>query len=377
MSRNIGSIEDGRNIDSERGTLTGEGSVQIVRETDQRRKDEFQVFPLDPASQKGLLTGDASYYDRPVIKKSVWSWDIPAYYVIGGISGSSMVMGAAATLLDRDELPRLVKGSRWVGVIGALVSSVLLVHDLGRPSRFLHMLRVFRPTSPMSMGSWILVSFSSFSGVALLAELVDEIAPSPVRWIGDSAAVLAGVFGLGLSGYTGVLVGNTTVPVWQRSHRVLPVVFLASAAAGATAVFDLWEGNARELRIAAIFGAVAKITELTSIHIMEDDLASVPEAVRPLREGFSGFLWQAGKVLSLAGLALAIFSHRSRRVRRINAVVGTLGAACVKFGVHYAGQKSALNPRATFHQQRSGQGAFEVTGKSAITGPADERAFHS
>ena len=315
-------VQDGRHIDAERGTLSGEGSGQIVRESDFRRHDEFKVFPFDPASQAGLTTGDGSYYDRPVLKKSVWSWDIPAYYVIGGISGCAMALGAAATFLDRDELPHLVRGSRWVGVVGALLGSVLLIHDLGRPSRFIYMLRVFRPTSPMSVGSWILVSFSSFSGFSLLA----EFGPRQIRWIGDSSAVVAGVFGLGLAGYTGVLVGNTAVPVWQRSHRVLPVLFLSSAAAGATALFDLWEGNQRELKIAAVFGAAAKITELTSIHFLEQDLATVPEAVRPLREGLSGLLWQTGKVLSLAGLLLSLFSHRSRRVRRINALVGTVGS---------------------------------------------------
>ncbi len=364
-------LQDGRNIDPGQGTLSGEGSGQLVYESDSRRQDEFKVFPFDPSSQQGLTTGDASYYDRPVIKKSVWSWDIPAYYVIGGIAGCSMVLGGASTLLDRDDLPHLVRNTRWVAVVGAGISSILLVHDLGRPSRFIYMLRVFRPTSPMSVGSWILTAFSSLAGVALLA----DFAPRPFRWIGDTAAVLGGVFGLGLAGYTGVLVGNTVVPVWQRSHKVLPVLFLASAAAGAAALFDLWGGSERELKIAGVFGSVAKLAELGSAYALENDLASVPEAIRPLREGFSGVLWQTGRVLSVAGLVLSIFAHRSRRIRRLNAVVGTVGAACIKFGMHYAGQKSALNPRAVFHQQRQGQGAFEVTGKAGVTGPGGQRAF--
>ena len=196
----------------------------------------------------------------------------------------------------------------------------------------------------------------------------------PFGRLGDVAAVLGGVFGLGLSGYTGVLVANTTVPVWQRSHRMLPILFLSSAVAGAAAVFDLWEGNPREMKIVAVFGAAGKVAELTSYHLLDRDVATVPEAVRPLREGFSGFLWQTGRVLSVAGLVLSLFSHRSRRVRQINAVVGTVGAVCIKAGIHYAGQRSAMNPRATFHQHRQGQGAFEVTGKAAVTGPENKRA---
>src|SRR6185312_6208255 len=103
---------------------------------------------------------DPTYYGRPVIKKPVWSWSIPLYYYVGGTAGGAAVLGAAATMMGRDHFPRLIPRSRWIGAIGGAASAALLIYDSGKPSRFLYMLRVFRPTSPMNMGTWILSGFS-------------------------------------------------------------------------------------------------------------------------------------------------------------------------------------------------------------------------
>ncbi len=366
--------KDGRNIDPNLGTLSGEGSQQRVRnDSVPLHAMKPRVSDVEASRQPGALLTDPTYYDRPVIKKSVWSWDIPAYYYVGGATGGSMVLGAAATMLDREELSNIVLHSRIIGVIGATASSVLLIHDLGMPSRFLNMLRVFRPTSPMSVGSWILVTFSSLTGLSLITEL----GPPWLRRLGDFAAVTAGVFGLGLAGYTGVLVSHTTVPLWQRPHRLMPVLFLSSAVTSAASLFDIIGGNAAEARAVRLFGTAGKLAEILAAEMVERNVATVPEVARPFREGFSGALWNGAKLFTTASLVIALAPRRGRGLRRIAGVLGTLGAICTRFGVHYAGQRSAMNPRATFHQQRSGQGAFEVTGKAAITGPAGERAVKS
>ncbi len=363
---------DGRNIDSGIGTLSGEASHQKVSSNIVPWKGMDPAVSGVPASRlPGNLVGDSTYYDRPVIKKSVWSWSIPLYYYVGGATGAAMALGAAATLLNREEMSDLVLHSRLIGVSGGAISAVLLVYDLGKPLRFLNMLRVFRPTSPMSMGSWILVSFS---GSAFLCT-VAEFGPEWMRGLGDAVAVLAGLLGLGLAGYTGVLVAHTTVPLWQRPHRLMPPLFLASGITGAASLFDLVGGNASEQRAVSVFGAAGKAAELGFAHWVEKSVATVPEAARPFEEGFSGFVWKAAKVLTAASLLLSLVPNASRRVRRTSGVLGTLGSLCTRFGIHYAGQQSAMNPRATFYQQRKGQGAFEVTGKAAVTGPAGERAL--
>lgn len=358
--------EDGRNIDNRLGTLSGEGSAQRTA-SDQPEDTGMQtrVFGGVPSRE------DPTYYGHPVIKKSVWTWDIPFYYYVGGVAGGAAVLGAAATLIGRDEFPDLIPRSRWAGTAGSVISGALLIHDLGRPERFVYMLRVFRPSSPMNMGTWILTGFSLLCGFAAIT----SGGPGPVRAIGDAAAIGAGLFGLVLSGYTGVLVSNTVIPVWQRPHRTLPLLFLASAAASASSLLEFLPWNSSEERAITIYGALGKLADLGCCQLAEQQIQGVPEAVAPLREGLSGFLWNAGKVLSAASLVLSIAPGSSRTKLRWTAALGTVGALCLRFGVHYAGQRSAGNPKATFHQQRLGQGAFEITGKAAIAGPGGERAY--
>jgi formate-dependent nitrite reductase membrane component NrfD len=189
------------------------------------------------------------------------------------------------------------------------------------------------------------------------------------------AAIVSGIFGLGLAGYTGVLVAHTTVPVWQRPHRLMPALFLSSGVTGAASLFDLLGGNPMEQRAALLFGTAGKIADLGFAHLLEKNVATVPEAARPLNEGLSGLLWNSARILTAASLVLALVPGSGRGVRRVAGVLGAAGSICLRFGVHYAGQSSAMNPRATFQQQRSGQGAFEVTRRSAVTGPGDIRAF--
>jgi formate-dependent nitrite reductase membrane component NrfD len=331
----MNTLTDGRNIDSSLGALAGEGSHQHVI--------DLPVNGRKPWPEISSYIGDPTYYDQPVIKKSVWSWDIPAYYYVGGASGSAAALGAAAMLLNRGQLAGLIRQSRIIAIAGSMISSAFLVHDLGKPSRFLYMLRVFRPTSPMSVGSWILTFFSGSAGLSLIADF------------GGVPTVVAGLFGLGLAGYTGVLVSNTVVPVWQRPHRLMPVLFLSSGISAAASLFEICGGNCAERKAVTAFGAAGRLAELTLAELTERSIATVPEAARPLNEGFSGSLWKAAKVLTAASLMVSLIPGTNPRLRRVAGVLGTLGSICLRFGIHYAGQQSAMNPRATFHQQRARQ----------------------
>ncbi|MDQ6664970.1 MAG: polysulfide reductase NrfD [Acidobacteriota bacterium] len=357
---------DGRNIDPFRGILSGEAA----RQDTSNNWLPPEVFRSQPSQQTGLTTGDATYYDRPVIKKSPWSWDIPAYYYVGGATGASAALGAAALLLNRGGMPNLIRYVRWIGLAGGGISAFFLIHDLGRPSRFLYMLRVFRPTSPMSMGAYILTFFSGFAGLSWIA----LFAPRRYRAVGDFAGIVAGVSGLGLAGYTGVLISNTVVPLWQRPHRMVPVLFLASGAASAASLLDFFDLNRAEHRAIVIFGTLGRLGELAASTALERSVATVPEVLQPLRSGFSGALWNAARAFTTASLVFSLWPRSSRKLRLAAGIAGTAGAMCVRFGIHYAGQRSAMNPHSTFHQQRQGQGAFAITGKSAVVGPGNTRA---
>jgi hypothetical protein len=154
-----------------------------------------------------------TYYDKPIIKEPVWTSEVPLYFFTGGMAGASAVLAGVAQATGHRELART---ARLVGAAALLPSPALLTMDLGRPERFHHMLRVFKPTSPMSVGSWTLVGFSAAHGTAtLLAEL---------GWLPRLRAlaeVIAAALGPVMSTYTAVLLSNTAVPVWHEARRDL------------------------------------------------------------------------------------------------------------------------------------------------------------
>src|SRR4051812_49619437 len=147
-----------------------------------------------------------SYYGRPVIKEPVWQPEIPWYFFTGGLAGASSVLSLVARLGGNEPL---AKRSLYIGAAADVVSPILLVADLGRPERFLNMFRVFKVTSPMSVGSWLLAAGGTASGVGAALELVDRL--KPVRIL---AHTVAAALGPAQCTYTAALVADTAIPVW-------------------------------------------------------------------------------------------------------------------------------------------------------------------
>ena len=174
-----------------------------------------------------------SYYGRPIIKAPVWkSPDVPLYLFLGGAAGTSSILGAMADLSGR---PTLTRVSRLVAGGGSIASVAFLVHDLGRPERFLHMLRVIKPTSALSVGTYILSPFSAAAGATAAVELLGWF-PRLKRFGG----IVSALFGGPMATYTAVLLANTAVPSWRAPHKQLPFVFAGSAMAaggGLTMIF--------------------------------------------------------------------------------------------------------------------------------------------
>jgi formate-dependent nitrite reductase membrane component NrfD len=346
---------DGRDIDTEVGALAGEGARQEVSgSADEHLEHEVQPWRQLPMPQPG----DPAYYDVPLLNESVWEWAIPAYYYIGGLTGAALVMGAAAQIGSGSGRENLIRRCRWIGCIGAGVSGCLLVYDLGRPSRFLNMLRVFRPTSVMNMGAWIL---SATGGSAFLTIVLSHRG----NRISKVCGYVAGICGAGLATYTGVLTGNTAVPVWQASRKLLPVLFGTSAMSSVGALFELTVGNEEERRLTKIFGTAGQVAEFISSIAMEKRAGVVPRVARPLKKGFSGFLWRTAMVLTAAGLVLGLPPKPSKRRRLAAGLIGTLGSALMRASVEHMGVASARDARASFQQQRAGYGAAEVTGPNS------------
>jgi formate-dependent nitrite reductase membrane component NrfD len=370
-----GEPRDGRNIDPELGILEGEASRQAV--PDGRGRGEgavpYAVWPEVPTRHE---PGDTTYYDRPVLKEPVWIWAVPAYFYAGGVAGAAAVLGAAAQAADHGDLRGFVVRCRWVAAVGGAVGTGFLIHDLGRPERFLNMLRVFRPTSPMSVGSWVLAGAGPLTaGSAILARR----GGLPGR-LGDLAGALAGLLGMPLTGYTAVLLSNTAVPLWQETRRSLPAAFTASAMSSAASLLDLLDLDERSERIVHRFGIAGKVADLAAMRAVESEAGRTERVARPLHEGLGGALWRASKALTGASLVFSLLPGKRRAARAAAGILGTAGAIALRFAVFHAGKASARDPRATFQHQRSGHGGFEVTGRAAVTEgregltPLDERA---
>jgi formate-dependent nitrite reductase membrane component NrfD len=317
-----------------------------------------------------------SYYGLPVLKEPVWKWYIPAYFFTGGLAGACAVLGAAAQVAGADGTDPLVRRCRQVAAGGALASAGLLIADLGRPARFLNMLRVFRPTSPMNMGTWLLSAFGACAGAAALPSFVR--APRALARLSDAAGLGAGLLGLPFVGYTGVLISNTAVPVWQGTRNTLPILFAFSGAVSAGGLLQAWPPWVGA-PVPTRFGRVAKTAELAvSFALDREAAARAPRVARPLKHGASGAMLRTARGLIAASLLLDVWSLASplrgsawRRARRdwrgrLSGVLALAGTALLRAGIAQAGRASARDPHATFEMQRRGRGGAEEARKLGV-----------
>jgi len=294
-----------------------------------------------------------SYYGRPVLKEPVWKPEIPFYFFTGGVGGASAGLAFVAGLRGNEELARRAWACALAGV-GA--SPVLLISDLGKSSRFLNMLRLFKVTSPMSVGSWLLTA----SGLATTVAAADAWTPYVPVPAGRAARVAAAVCGMPLTTYTAALVANTAVPVWHEARVTLPFVFAASgaASAGAAAVVATPAKEAAPARRLAIGGAIAGIAAL---QVMERRLGDLAE---PYRTGAAGGLKRAAGALTGAGAGLLAAAGRRRPAAVAGGTLLLAGAVCERWSIFRAGFQSAADPRATVEPQRRAIASGERRGAS-------------
>jgi len=287
-------------------------------------------------------TPEAGYYGIPLLKEPQWKPEVPLYFFTGGAAGASAVVASAASWLSDDT--ELVRSARWIAAAGGVFSSALLIADLGVPSRFLNMLRVFKPQSPMSMGAWTLSAFSSFSAAAAFANLIRQKLgdSTPVTIVEHAAGTLAAATGLMMSTYTGVLIGATAVPVWNDNILTLPHHFAASGMNSAVSILELLGQDNRAL---SLMGMAASAYEVYEGFELETKRNRVNE---PLRKGWSGAIVRAGGVLSgpvPLGLRVAYAITGNRRLRQAAAWSSIAGSLLTRFGWVQAGRASARDHR--------------------------------
>ncbi|CAN5590719.1 polysulfide reductase NrfD [soil metagenome] len=367
MNGRQGNGSDGRHIDDSVGRLEGEGSQQLVGHEDPASLQPLEVWGATPGVADDR-DGGATYYDRPVIKEPVWIWAVPAYFYVGGAAGAAVVLGEAVESLGRGEVDGLVRKARWIGAVGGATGSALLIYDLGRPERFLHMLRVWRPTSPMSVGSWVLAAASPIFAASALLPHVGGVWGRAGNVAGKAAAAL----GLPLAGYTAVLLSNTAVPLWQEVRRSLPYLFVASAAASAAALLEMTTLNEREQGIVRRFGTFAQTAELVAAHFLERDARRIERVGLALESGMAARLWKTSKAATVTGVVVRWLPGRTRASSILSGALGSVAGVAIRFALFHAGKASARDPRASFDRQRAGRGAAAIGGQRARTPPAPQ-----
>jgi hypothetical protein len=282
-----------------------------------------------------------SYYGRQILKTPTWKTpDVPLYLFLGGLGGASAVLAEGAALSGRPGLERV---ARLAAAGGAAGGTVALVHDLGRPERFLNMLRVFKPTSPLSVGSFILAPFASLSGAAAASQISGRLPR-----LGRLAGVGAAAFGPPLATYTAALLANTAVPAWHEAHRELPFVFGGSgmaAAGGLGMLLAPYVESGPALRM-AVAGAVM---ETGANELITRRLGMLAE---PYHEGKPGRLMTTAKRLTMAGVAFSVIGVGSQVARRLAGACLLAGSVVTRFGIFEAGLDSARDPKYVVVPQR-------------------------
>src|SRR2546421_12838866 len=308
---------------------------------------------------------EPSYYDFPVLKAPTWHWEIIWYFFFGGLAAGCYVIASIASLFGSREDRAVAIVVYYRSLLSLLSCPPHLIKDLGSPERFLHMLRIFKVKSRMSMGTWGLVSFSFFSGVTAVIQAARDgilgswwgsrlLAALPQRLL-----VLPGtVLGVFLGGYTGVLLTATSVPLWSRS-KVLGAVFFSSAISTSSAlislVLRLAGSPAGVLRKLERLEWMALLVEMASLFAF---LRGAGRTARPLvgtapkehGRTFWSFVFGAGLVLPWllqTGLLLGRHNQRNSGAGLVLSLLVLVGGYFLRRTIIEAGQTSSQDARTT------------------------------
>lgn len=286
---------------------------------------------------------EAGYYGKPIVSAHVWKDAIGWYFFTGGLAGAASVVGAAADLTGRH---RLAVHARRAAMIGLVPSPALLIVDLGRPSRFYNMLRVFKASSPMSVGSWLLAAYSPLAGGSWLLGEVGRL-PRLARAMG----VGAGAIGPAIATYTAVLVSDTATPVWFEARRELPFLFAASAAASGAATTNVLQlRDASRSPIPGRIAVAGALGEVVSAELMKRSLGPLDTySSHSTVKRYD----RAAHALTLAGAVGTLLARGRKAVTLVASMSLLAGSICQRLAVVRAGSASASDPRSVLVQQQT------------------------
>ncbi len=291
-----------------------------------------------------------TYYGRSQLKAAPFNnYVVGGYIFLAGLSGGSMIVSTIAEQAGhRDGVGRR---GRMLSVLAPTLGSAMLVWDLHTPQRFMNMMRIARRTSPMSIGTWLLLGFSAFAMPAAAA----EIAAPHVRLTGvlrraaRIAAVPAAVLGTGLGTYTAALLAATSTPLWAAAPRSLAARFASSTVLTGASALSLGETNPRTRRALDAVALAGLVTEAVAASISHRtyERAGVAAALDSRSGRIEYWGAHVGGTLAPAALkavSLALGSRRGRLLSRLASIVAIAGSATFRISIMAAGDVSASSP---------------------------------
>ena len=299
------------------------------------------------------------YYGIPPIKEHTWTWEVPVYFWLGGIGAGSQLISTVAQLLGWKD-KSFFRATRYTVLVTMILSPILLIMDLGRPERFLNMLRILKLRSPMSTGSWALSVFGGLGGLLAthqaaedgllgrdntLVRLIKALIPDRLL------SIAALPFGLYVGSYSGILLGATSVPMWARNVVLMGPTFLSSGLSTAlsTISFVLHLGDWGEKRTLEALRRAERISLLIEGGLIAASLLRMGRWGKPLYSKELAPLFFGGTILGGILAPFALLSGRESRPRGLLAsTLVLLGGLALRFAMVEGGRLSARDPQATF-----------------------------
>jgi protein NrfD len=293
---------------------------------------------------------DESYHGQPAVKASHWDWTVSTYIFLAGLGGAAQAIATVAHGLHGPRFRAMRRNARILGVFGAAIGSGLLIKDLKTPQRFYNMLRIFRPTSPMSFGTYILSKFGALSGIALLGDILPRA--KGLKPVTNAAQIGAALTGAGAATYTASLLSATSNPFWAATPRALGVKFAASSIALGAAALSAAEqiaGRPRNARPLDDLAAVATAVHLGASLVSKAgrERTGVEAAMRDRRETAT---LEAADLLLAGALPLAAYAlnrtigDRAAPLSLVASAAVLAGGFLVRHQTLYAGHASAEKP---------------------------------
>jgi formate-dependent nitrite reductase membrane component NrfD len=278
------------------------------------------------------------YYDLPFLKRPLWGWEIALYFFLGGISAGAFVLSAAADLAGRKHHAKFVRNARYVSLVTLAPCPLLLIADLGRPAKFAHMLRVFKPQSPMNTGAWALFAYGPLAGAAGLL---------PSR----AASVAALPFAFTMLAYPGVLLSTTSTPIWANTRLLGALLGMSSFSAACdtlalAAAADPEVGRSSR----AALGAAGHISRTAEAGLLAAYAFDAGRTIAPITRGhYSRAFWAgvvgAGMIVPTL-LRIGARKTESRTKSLFSSLFSLAGGLALKWIVVHSGRESASDPAA-------------------------------